>query len=126
MASASVYMILDRRFRAMCATGCLGVDPMTVWADLFPWELRMSLKCVFYAALPNKPGDILPFYQPFTLNRFKSDSEVLLQWSRSRTEDCISFAFQTLIGKGGGRSQYNLKPSGPGMWCKICISGNKT
>lgn len=30
MASASVCVILDRICRALCATGCLGVDPMTV------------------------------------------------------------------------------------------------
>lgn len=99
MASASVCVILDRRLRAMCSTECLGVDSMTVWAYFFPWELRKSLKCVFCAAWPHKPGDIKPFHQPFTLNRFKSDSEVLLQWSRCGSEGCIPFAFQTLLGK---------------------------
>lgn len=103
------YVILDKWLRRVCATECLGIVHMTHWVCFIPWELRACLKSVFCVAPPHKSGEIILPYQPFTLNRFKRDSEVLLWWSMYRTEDCISFVFQTLLGKDGGRSQYKTE-----------------
>lgn len=52
VASAPVYVILDKRFRAVCATECLCVDPMTDWAYFFPWGLRSLLSVCSVLHLP--------------------------------------------------------------------------
>lgn len=93
-----------------------GIARMTGWVCFFQWELRVSLKSLlFCGASPHEWGEIILLYQAFTLTRFKRDSEVLLWWSTCRTEDCISFVFQTLLGNEGGRSQH--KSEAIRSWC---------